>query len=83
MMMNAHNLSQFLLWCTALNYAVLTVWFLAFMLGHDAMYRLHGLWFKLSREQFDAIHYASMAVYKVGVLLLNLVPYVALQALMR
>jgi len=73
-----HDLTHFLLWCTALNYLVLTVWFLAFMVAHDAMYRLHGVWFKLSREQFDGIHYASMAAYKVGVLLFNLVPYVAL-----
>jgi hypothetical protein len=39
---------------------------------------LHSKWFRLSVEAFDAIHYASMAAYKVGVLLLNLVPYAAL-----
>lgn len=82
-MLHAQGLSQFLLWCTALNYAVLTVWFLAFMVAHDGLYRLHTLWFKISREHFDTVHYASMAVYKIGVLLLNLVPYLALQALMR
>jgi hypothetical protein len=29
-------------------------------------------------EQFDSIHYAGMAIYKIGIILLNLVPYVAL-----
>ncbi len=82
-MLHIQDLSQFLLWCTALNYTVLMVWFLAFMLAHDGLYSLHTLWFKISREQFDAVHYASMALYKIGVLLLNLVPYLALQALMR
>jgi hypothetical protein len=43
------------------------------------MYRLHGRWFRLSPEQFDAIHYGAMAVYKIGILLLNLVPYLALR----
>lgn len=36
-------------------------------------------WFSLSREQFDSLHYAAMAVFKMGVLLFNLVPYLALR----
>ena len=43
------------------------------------LFRLHTRWFRLSVERFDAIHYAAMALYKVGILLLNLVPYVALR----
>ena len=68
----------FLLWCLAINYAVLLLWFLAFRFAHDWMFRLHSRWFRLSRESFDAVHYQSMATYKIGVLLLNLVPYLAL-----
>lgn len=67
-----------LLWCTAINYAFLLVWFLFFALAHNWLYRLHGRWFRLSVEQFDALHYAAMALYKLGIILLNLVPYVAL-----
>lgn len=67
-----------LLYCALLNYGVLLVWFLVFSLAHDWIYRLHGRWFRLSREQFDATHYTGMAIYKMGVLLLNLVPYAAL-----
>ena len=68
-----------LLWCTVINYAVLVLWFLVFRSAHGWMYRLHGRWFRLSPEQFDAIHYGAMAAYKIGILLLNLVPYVALR----
>jgi hypothetical protein len=32
----------------------------------------------LSVDQFDMLHYAGMSVYKLGILLLNLVPYIAL-----
>jgi len=67
-----------LLWCAVINYGVLLVWFLFFLLAHDWMYRLHGRWFHLSGEQFDALHYAGMALFKIGIHLLNLVPYVAL-----
>ena len=67
------------LWCTIINYGILLVWFLFFKLGHDWMYGLHGRWFHLSVEQFDMLHYAGMSVYKIGIILLNLVPYFALR----
>jgi len=71
-------LGNFLLWCTILNYLILIVWFVAFTVAHEWMYKMHGRWFRLTNEQFDAIHYGGMAVYKIGVLLLNLAPLIAL-----
>jgi hypothetical protein len=47
------------------------------------MRRLHGRWFRLSDERFDAIHYAGMTIYKIGILLFNLMPYVALRIVER
>ena len=67
-----------LLWCTVINYGILLVWFLCFVIAHDGIQRLHGRWFRLSREQFDATHYAGMAIFKLGVVLFNLVPFLAL-----
>ena len=74
---------ELLLWCTVLNYGVLLAWFIAFSLAHDWMRRLHGRWFRLSDERFDAIHYAGMTIYKIGILLFNLIPYVALRIVKR
>ena len=68
-----------LLWCAVINYGVLVVWFLCFLLAHDWMYGLHSRWFHLSVNQFDALHYAGMSLFKIGILLLNLVPYIALR----
>jgi hypothetical protein len=73
-----YEIKDFLLWCTCLNYALLLVWAGVFVFAHDWMYRLHGRWFKLSVETFDGIHYAGLAIYKIGILLLNLMPLVAL-----
>ncbi len=81
--MTPHLLSEFLLCCTILNYVVLLLWFAAFSLGHEWMFRLHERWFRLTAAQFDALHYGAMAVYKVGILLLNLVPLVALNIIAR
>ena len=76
--MTTNEFKHFLLWCVGLNYALLFIWFGAFIFAHDCMYRMHGRWFKLSIDTFDAIHYAGLAVYKIGIILLNLVPLIAL-----
>ncbi len=65
-------------WCTLLNVGLLMWWFLFFWLAHDWVYRFHSRIFKLPVETFDAIHYAGMAFFKIGIFLLNLVPYLAL-----
>jgi Family of unknown function (DUF6868) len=75
--MTTNEIKEVLLWCVGINYAVLIVWFGVFVYCHDWMYRMHTRWFKLPVETFDAIHYAGMSVYKIGVILLNLVPLVA------
>jgi hypothetical protein len=67
-----------LLWCTVINYGLLLVWFLFFTLAHDWMHSFHGRWFHLSVEHFDTIHYTGMALFKLGIILFNLVPCVAL-----
>ncbi len=54
-------------------------WFLFFTLAHDWVYQFHGKWFKLSVDKFDAIHYASMAFFKICIFLFNIVPYFALR----
>ena len=68
----------FLLWCTILNYGILLLWFLVFVFAHDWILRIHVRWFRLSSEQFDAIHYVGMAIFKIGIMLFNLVPLVVL-----
>ena len=67
-----------LLWCTVINYALLLIWFLLFALPHGWLYRLWGRWFHLTAEQFDTLNFAGMMLYKVGIILLNLAPLVAL-----
>ena len=76
--MTSSELKDVLLWCLAINYGVLLIWFAVFVFAHGWMYQLHTRWFKLSIETFDALHYAGMSVYKIGIILLNLVPLIAL-----
>lgn len=77
--MSAEMLRTSFGWCAVINYGILLVWFLFFILVHDSMYAFHGRWFHLSVDQFDMLHYAGMSIFKIGVILLNVVPYIALR----
>jgi hypothetical protein len=68
-----------LLWCAIMNFALLAVWSLLFVMPHEWVYRLWSRWFRLSIEQFDAVNFAGIVLYKMGILLFNLIPYVALR----
>jgi hypothetical protein len=69
---------SFLLWCTVINYGVMLLWFVVFAFAHDWLQRIHGRWFRLSTDQFDALHYGGMSIFKIGIVLFNLVPFVVL-----
>jgi hypothetical protein len=76
--MTVNALKEFLLWSTAINYGVLVLWFGVFVFAHAWLYRMHTRWFKLSVETFDALNYVGVSIYKIGVVLLNLVPLIVL-----
>ena len=67
-----------LLCALGLAYALLVAWFGVFLAFHDALYRLHGRWFRLSPEASDAVNYGGMAAFKIGALLLFAIPWLAL-----
>ena len=76
--MTVNELKEILLWSTAINYGILFLWFGVFVFAHDWLYRMHSRWFKLSVETFDALNYVGVSIYKIGVVLLNLVPLIVL-----
>ncbi len=75
--MTVELVRNFLLCCAVINYAVLLLWAVLVLMPHAWMYRLWGRWFRLSAEQFDAINFAGIVFYKVGIILFNLVPLVS------
>ena len=77
--MNVTQLTDFFLWCSVINFSILMWWFAFIVLARDWVYGMHSRWFELSRENFDAFHYKAMAIYKIAILMLNIVPYIALR----
>jgi len=76
--MATNELLGLLLRCAAINYAILLVWFGVFWFAHDWLFRLHARWFRLTPEAFDALNYGAIAAYKIGNMLLFVVPALAL-----
>ena len=79
--MDMQLLGQVLGWSLVLNYLILLIWFLVFIYARTWMKSLHGRWFNLDDQTFDAIHYAAMAVYKIFIMVFNLVPFIILSFL--
>ena len=79
MLMNLAVVRSVLLWSTMINYGLLVFWGLLVVAPHRWMHRLWGRWFKISDEQFDAVQLAGIVLYKILILVFNLVPYIALR----
>lgn len=76
--MTPELLHSLLLGSTLLNYAMLLAWFAIFAFARDRMHAIHSRWFRLPPGAFDTIHYAGMGLYKLGIMLFNLGPWLAL-----
>ncbi len=81
-MMSMPELATLLGWCTLLNGALLLMATLFLALWPDMPRRLHSRWFQVGEEQLGIIYFQYLATYKLGILLLNLVPYVALKLML-
>jgi len=77
--MTVQAVQEILGWCSLINIGFLLWWFLFIAFAHDLVYRLHTKWFSLSVEKFDAIHYTGMAIFKMVILIFNVVPYFVLR----
>lgn len=76
--MNAQMLSDFLMWCTILNAGLLILSSLIMMFAGDFAYGLHRRWFAMPRETFNIAIYSFLGLYKILVIVFNLVPWAAL-----
>ena len=66
-------------WCAIINMGILLWWFLFLTFAGDWVFRVHSRFFQLNRDQFNGIHYAGMAFFKLVVFMFNIVPYLALR----
>ncbi len=78
-MMSLQILTEFFMWCTVINGALLVVWSLFYMLAPDLVYNVQRKFIPVSRETFDLVIYTFLGLFKIVFLFFNLVPYIALR----
>ncbi len=65
-------------WCTVINTGLLLFWFIFYLLAYKQIKFWHTKIFSLSEKQFNEIHYKGILYYKIGIVLFNFVPYLAI-----
>ena len=76
--MDIQKLTAFFKWCTIINIVLFIFSVLFLIAAPDFVHGVHGQLFNLSREAFDVIIYSFLGLYKIFILVFNLVPYIAL-----
>jgi hypothetical protein len=76
--MEIQMLTKFFMWCTILNTGLLVLSFLTWVFAADFVYRMHGKWFPMPRETFNAVFYSFVGMYKIIVFAFNVVPWAVL-----
>jgi len=76
--MDIQTLTKFFMWCTIINGGILILWTAFSVLAPDLVYRTQSKWFPIPRETFNVVFYAFLGLFKIFLLVFNVVPYVAL-----
>lgn len=76
--MNIEIARRFFMYCTFINWGVLVLWFFGFAFAHDLLKDLNEWSLRRKVENFDALNISGIALYKVGIIFFNLVPWIAL-----
>ena len=76
--MDIVTVRAFFMWCTILNGGLLVLAFLIFACAGDWVHKIHGKWFPIPRDTFNIVVYSFLGLFKIFLLVFNLVPYVAL-----
>ncbi len=77
--MTVDILSNVLLWSFVINFGFLCLWGFVFILARNFVYKKHCKIFKISEEQFNAIHYTGIIFYKLIISFFTIIPYIALK----
>lgn len=76
--MTIFEVKQILQWCLVLNFSLLMFWTAMCVFAMDWVYATQKRFFPISREVFVVAMYAFLGLFKLGAILLNLTPYLAI-----
>ena len=66
-------------WCTVVNIGIFAIATVSLVSMRGLIIPMHGKMFGLSEEHLSRAYFQYLAQYKIAILVLNLVPYIALK----
>ncbi|QUM76750.1 hypothetical protein HWV00_11185 [Moritella sp. 24] len=76
--MDINQITTFLGWCTVINMGFLAFAAIFLLIFKDLVINIHSKLTGVSASKLPALYFSYMANYKIGILMFNLVPYIAL-----
>lgn len=72
-------LTEFLGWCTVINFALLALAAVGLMTMRSLVVPIHARMFRINADDISKYYFQYLAQYKMLAVVFNLVPYVALK----
>ncbi len=76
--MDTQTLQSFFMWCTIINVGLFAYVAILSMFAPDWICRVQSKFFPLSKDAFTVAIYSFLGLFKIFILMFNLVPYLAL-----
>ncbi len=77
--MTLEVIRDMLAWSAVINLVILIFWALFYAAARGVILKFHGGIFNLTLEQLNKIHYQGIMLFKIGIILFNIAPYLALR----
>jgi hypothetical protein len=62
--------------------AFLLLWFLLYLIAPGWMFEMNSRWFNIDKRDFELINVFGMGFYKISILLLFFLPYLAIRSML-
>lgn len=76
--MDIKTLIGFFKWCTLINVCLFAFTTVMFMLAPDLLYMTQSWLFPITREAFHLVLYSFLGLYKITIIVFNVVPLISL-----
>ena len=76
--MSIDAVRTFFMWCTIINGSLFMLSFLITAYAGDWVYRMNSLWYRIPRDTFNVVIYCFIGLFKIFVMVFNVVPFLAL-----
>ena len=77
--MDLDRLQEFLLWSLLINAGIYIISLMGVLSMHRFMCKIHVKLFRVSQETVSKVIYLYLAIYKLLLIIFNLVPWIAIQ----